>query len=293
MLLSRPCSFLSLQVVNLLRSSEALCIACKEGNISKAERLLKTGAEVNAFGTGPLNDSGQPYMHGPPLALAIVCKHVDVVALLLEAGASPRGSTTDETAYLDHAVETDSLQMVEMLVSHDARSIESLQIAVGKGSVDIVKVLLPSGRKADSGSVGLSLCGAARLGHEAIVDLLLKAERGSQWNIPTYVWEHHLMTALESAAGDGHVAIVASILQADIWVPEYAARAIFPAIENGHGRVVRKVLELEKVFELEKEESLSVLRFVDPGDRTPVRLAVECGHEGVSEKHRSSLLQEI
>jgi ankyrin repeat protein len=145
-----------------------LISAVKKGDIKAAERLLKKGADPDAYKGRSLT----------PLNIALMNDDIDMVKLLLKYGADPNafGELSEaEMAPLTLAVfyceqSADVLRLLIDAGADPAKDFYALHSAVSKGDLEAVKVLVNGG-----GDVDLALETAAGTNQVEIVKYLLEA----------------------------------------------------------------------------------------------------------------------
>ncbi|OAQ96800.1 hypothetical protein LLEC1_07072 [Akanthomyces lecanii] len=170
-------------------------------HLSLVKSLVAAGADVsatNAQGCQPLMlaksaaiveillANGANYEHSSErcekaLVTAVVQGRFDVAKLLLQAGASTRGS--DDFSIVHYACQIGNLHIVELLLDYGADissnnplGNSTLIIAAKSGRLSIVRLLLERGadveEAAENGDTPLMM--AARNGHCGIVDILIR-----------------------------------------------------------------------------------------------------------------------
>lgn len=119
--------------------------AAAEGNSSKVEARLDSGAQINAMGPD-----------GTPLYLAVVNEHDDVVWTLLKQGADPDRGLPDDTTPLMAAASMGNERIVDMLLTANAElearseaGDTALSHAVLNSQLVVTKRLLRAGADVD------------------------------------------------------------------------------------------------------------------------------------------------
>lgn len=144
--------------------------AAENGDIESVDLLLRAGAYIDATGQGSDDHSATP------LVLAASRGHVSVVKRLVEAGADVRYRHGVLQTALYCAVKAQSVEMVGVLLEAGADPNDgSLARAAGLGDTSLVRTLIERGAKPDGG-----LMMAAQNGRNEIVLFLL--ERGANPN---------------------------------------------------------------------------------------------------------------
>jgi len=146
--------------------NDGLRDAARKGELENVKSLIAKGAEVNAaseFGA-------------TALLFAADGGHTDVVKLLLVSGADVnQKDTTYGSSPIDWAAGKGYAPIVEMLLAHGATGgVDALSAAIDKDYVEVVKVVLASGKVAKEQLSG-PLTAARKGNHPAIVELLEKA----------------------------------------------------------------------------------------------------------------------
>lgn len=118
----------------------ALCRAASEGNVAEVKRLLATAANPNG-GDHELR----------PLIEAADGGHVEVVRLLLKAGADPK-----KLDYMGYTPISTSIEVIELLLAAgepvrfaNPLGETGIHVAARKGDWDLVKFWLRKGLKID------------------------------------------------------------------------------------------------------------------------------------------------
>ena len=215
--------------------------AVLQGDINLVHKLLAAGARVNEYysiDTGP-----DDKWVANPLPLAVECGEIEMVQILLDAGAVIDASAIDLGRYDEDAEEyaeepdidnlgktalltavlKDKDELVNMLINVGANvnarpqpfgGWTVLQAATKKGNIELVRILLSVGAEvnaephADRGRTALQA--AATEGHIELVRLLLNA--GADVNAPAA--ESRGVTALQGAAIQGQLGIALMLLKA-------------------------------------------------------------------------------
>ena len=145
-------------------------------NIERAD-MVKALVDADAY----LYDS--TYVEDTPLGLAARKGNLEIVRLLLQAGANPDDG--GESPTLCYAVSRQHIDIIKALIQWNAdvnlttpSRISPLMIAAGIGNLEIVKLLVKSGADVNStddiGSAGnVALNKAAYNGHQEVFDYLL------------------------------------------------------------------------------------------------------------------------
>lgn len=191
-----------------------LYAAVEQGNLDMVRLLRKYNA----------NPDMTPRYHQRPLIVAIDNKYVDIVASLLEANvnqkpqrANPKLQNKDNGSPLSHALKSGNIEIVRLLLNAGAKielnpswDRESLFFAVNKGYIDIIKLILVEGTDIGILNEGETMLhAAARYGQRDIVECLLDiaTKKGIQQSyIDTR--NQNYDTALHIAASKGCTDIV-------------------------------------------------------------------------------------
>ena len=148
----------SAESVSSVRSDEGrttdeqlLTYASDEGDLAAVQRALGKGADVNCGAPGNENWT--------PLHFACCFNgHLDVIRVLLDAGANPEAKADDETTPLYWACKKGHLEAARILLLEAGVNINAqvkagwtaLHIAACEGHWDVVKVLLDAGAEIDA-----------------------------------------------------------------------------------------------------------------------------------------------
>ncbi|OQR91536.1 ankyrin repeat protein [Achlya hypogyna] len=189
-----------------------------------------------------------------PLVQAAAHGHHDVVALLLEAGASPLGVRDDRPSALLRATQKGAVPTIQLLAAHGANleavfadGKTALSYAAQRGQAPVVAALLALGAHTEAADEtgATALLYAAEAGNTKVVRQLLQAN--ARPNATNYVRpppEAH-MSPLIAASGNGHTEAVRLLLAAnadanaandDGWTP------LLLAASHGHLECVRLLL---------------------------------------------------
>lgn len=184
-------------------------------NVDIVKALIDAGADANNMNRP---DAARP------LVRAAAEGNVQVVHLLLKAGACTHSTSEDKETALQAAVGSRNVDLIQILIDAGAdvnapagpmRGRTALQIAAEESNIQIVKLLLSHGAdvNAPAGhSHGITaLQGAMMHGNLKIVLMLLKAE--AQVNTPPASKEGRM--ALDAAAEHGRLDIVSLLLKND------------------------------------------------------------------------------
>lgn len=201
------------------RADSALLRAVIKGNIRKAKKLLKGGFFHSLFGSvANVNavvkhhPSPHTYTVTTPLAQAVYAQNLEMVKLLLEAGASVDLSTgsgsLEGLTLLIRASGSGSIEMVELLLEAGAdvdafaeNHMSPLAGASKGGRLAVIKVLVRKGATVTTEN-SQALCWASFSGHADIVEFLLA--NGANVNSRMFQGEAYKETALEIAKSQGH-----------------------------------------------------------------------------------------
>lgn len=256
----------------------ALQAAAESGHIGITTFLLRAGAEVNAK---PSKNQGRT-----ALQAAAENGHIDIVELLIQENAEvdAAGSNSHGVNALEAAAANGHTQIVELMVLGKANSNRkggagALHAAARKGYVEIVEILIrnclrldlvrPNGAKA-------ALQAAARTGNIEIVEMLIgmgtdvnsapydsspkltpirPAVIIDDFSLPASQMQHYAgieferRTALQAAAGGGHIMIVERLIREGARINEPLCvetggrTELQAAAENDHIDIVEYLIE--------------------------------------------------
>jgi ankyrin repeat protein len=196
--------------------------AVRTGDQTLLQEFLQRGADPNAALDADDTDWFAGFLKGTtPLMRAAAEQPLDVLQLLLEAGADPNAQDRSGRSAADLAIEHGRHNVAEWLQAKGGAGPEPQSFSVGllvaaeRGDVEQVRAMLDGGADPNvCGEGGMTpLILAAREGHHDVVEMLLKA--GADVNgcsEPGYCGGNS--TALRCAVVRGHTAVVKSLLEA-------------------------------------------------------------------------------
>ncbi|KAK3326022.1 ankyrin repeat-containing domain protein [Apodospora peruviana] len=224
--------------------AEALVMACRHST-KAAEMLLEHGASAN-IEDGTLYDP-------TPLGNAVHTGRAETVRLLIQHGASINRQDLRWRTPLLLAAQTGSLTIVRELLKcgqvdvnlPDDQNNTPFLNTVTSGRLDIIDALLThSALHLDWSDLDTALRWGARLGHLAVVDILI-----GKWGAQVNSTSRSGQTALIWAAQFGHVAVVERLIDnwgAGVNVSGANGRtALMLAAKEGHSAVVDVLLKHE------------------------------------------------
>jgi ankyrin repeat protein len=148
------------------RLEDALQLAADEGKIDAVRTLLEIGVDPNAAG----------HNHwASPLISSLQNDWLDVVELLLDAGADANGCYANELMMVD---QKGNIELLRLLVRNEADIDEALQCAAYWGNVEGVEEFLRAGADVNAPALNNELsaiAAAASSGNIEVVELLLAA----------------------------------------------------------------------------------------------------------------------
>lgn len=293
------------------RERTPLVVAAGGGKLAAVELLLSRGADPHARLEGGARaldwaaGRGHPAVverllqHDPellelpgeaghtPLMEAAGYGYADVVQLLLDKGADPTRRAADGERALDWAAQEGHEDAALCLLEHDAGLVDlpgyhghtPLVAAAGNGSLEVVEILLQHGanpeQRLPDGSHALDW--ASLKGDVRICEMLL--ERAPQL-LDTPGCQGR--TPLAAAAGAGHAAVVALLLQHGADPRRSLAEGTRPldwAAWGGHRKVVEQLLAHDpELLDLPGERERTALGAAAAGGHTElVDLLLACG----------------
>lgn len=107
-----------------------LAAACRSGDLAHASALIDAGAPLAGHDPDEL----------PPLHIAVVGRHVDMVQLLIDRGADVRATCKEKTTALHDAARAGSVEMVQALLKAGAE----VNAQMSSGSTPLHKAMLSS-----------------------------------------------------------------------------------------------------------------------------------------------------
>ncbi len=248
-----------------------------------------------------------------PIHFAAMGGHLEIAALLLEAGADLEAGDSDESRPLDVAANAGQIEMVEFLLDRgadidrkDNNGSCPLSFASRAGHADVMRLLIERGADLaavhEDGASGILLQSSFR-GSPEVIALLI--ERGADVNYA----QHRGATPLMYACRSGNAAVARSLIEhgADLnRAEENGLTALHHAAEQGRAELVTLLMNAgasAKARELSfgrtpvhaavlSGQAAVIQALVDGGaalgirdhaGRTPVDLARKHGHGALSE----------
>ena len=223
-----------LVVVPFCETSEGQAYELREeawaDNVVEVERLLQRPQDPNFQ-----HDDGTT----TNLSMATEMGHLEIVRLLLEAGARIERSAIN--AFVGAACKG-HIEIVRLLLeagadkdAWDDDGMTVLAAATAGGQLAIVRLLLDSGARVEW-STSRALVNAARRGHIDLVRLFVEFCADKE------AWDGH-DTLLSAAISGGHVETARLLLEAGAGIDGYANRALVFAARQGYIDTIRFLLE--------------------------------------------------
>jgi ankyrin repeat protein len=152
-----------------VESETPLVAAVQSGDAESVKHLINLGVDVNKF---------DGWIEGWAMGVAIEQNHIDLVKMLLDAGASPDGGDISYTG-LELAAKQNNLDIFQLLISAGADvnqvvgddDYHIIMTVAGYGNLSMVKLLVEAGAEV-SLSYGSALSIAAEIGNRDIYDYL-------------------------------------------------------------------------------------------------------------------------
>ncbi len=255
-----------------------LCKAAEQNNIPEVKRLIAAKATLTPTRTGLTSDT---VYHDAPLYWAITKGHLDVVQILIDAGASVEECvhyrSYIKTKPLHLAIQEGHIKIAKFLLLKGADKnvvvgIETpVRVAVQKGNLELVQCLLDAGVAIDKPYGIQSVFDlAVSEGHSQIATLLIV--HGGKVNKA----DNKGVTPLHRAASSGDVTTVKILLdngaKINAQIKTYLQTPLHQAAMAGHTEVVELLLDRGANINAIADE------YGNRDDRTPICFAVQRGH---------------
>jgi ankyrin repeat protein len=249
---------------------------CKAGNIDAVRSLITDNANLNAV----TDDES-------PLLVAIEANNLDLVDVLLQAGADPARVTDSGETALMAASRCGHLEIVYHLLQRQPAALlnirddelehTALLLAIKHNKLDVASALFDAGADAtiasDCGTTTLMVCSDVPLA-EKLLDL----------GVDVHAQDGEGMNAFLIACRDGNVKLVSLLLArgADVYSHDGEDRTgLMLACSMGHAEVATLLLKLNTSPPVDEDEWNAWLH---SGDRdegvTALHMAVLGGHAG-------------
>ncbi|GBM44967.1 Ankyrin repeat domain-containing protein 17 [Araneus ventricosus] len=268
-----------------LKDMTPLMEAANAGNTDIVKLLIQHGADVNAqtsqekklkgakVKNQDMNMKSQQEIHGAipsivcpegntPLMFACAAGHVDIVRILLDAGARVEDHNENGHTPLMEAASAGHVEVAKLLVergasinTHSNEFKESaLTLACYKGHLEMVRFLLEAGadREHKTDEMHTALMEASMDGHVEVARLLL--DSGAQVNMPADSFE----SPLTLAACGGHVELAMLLLDRGANIEEVNDEGYTPLMEaarEGHEEMVALLLSQGADINAQTEET--------------------------------------
>jgi ankyrin repeat protein len=228
----------------------ALHFAADRGHLEVIKALVEAGADVNAK---------DDFYKMPPLSMAMMRKHKDVIAYLQQAASAKKDAPQPAAAPEAPAQPKAPAKPADPALG------EGLLDAARKGDVAAVKSLLAKGADVNAKTRynQTPLMFAAQQGHIEIVKLLLEA--GADVNVTDTFYK--FVTAVSVAAERGHAEVVKLLLEKGAKSKETALQV---GAQEGHAPVVRVALDAAGPGGLPQEALDRALGFVGEAENKEI-----------------------
>ncbi|MCJ1462428.1 Ankyrin-2 [Pseudocyphellaria aurata] len=261
------------------RKSTALHLAVSprsgsRGQVEVVKLLLTPRADLN------IDLDIQDRRNSTALHLAVSKGHLEIVQLLLTAGANPNIENDKGTA-LHLAVSDGYLEIVKVLLRVESdvniqgdKNSTALHLAVERGHFEIIQLLLTAGANLniqdEKKSTALHL--AVSREQIAIVKLLLTLR--VDLTIDLNIQDCRKSTAMHLAVERGHFAIVQLLLtaDADLNIKNWEGTALHLAVSEGYLEIVQLLLTAGANPNIEKDEGTALHLAVSEGYLEIVKL---------------------